>query len=73
MAKVIKNMQINIVSEDGEAMARCVVSYEVASSDDASLKKATWVELPLSGQVLADTQAVFDAALALAESTEGIV
>ena len=73
MAKVIKSLQINIASEDGVAVARCAVGYEAASLDDASLKKLANLELPLEAPDLANIQAVFDAALALAEAAEGIV
>jgi hypothetical protein len=73
MAKVIRNMQINITSEDGVAPARCMINYMAGHTDDVSLRKDAWVELPLAGADLTNVQAVFDAALALAESTEGIV
>lgn len=73
MAKVIKSMSVNIVSEEGATVARCLVNYEVAQVGDEDLKKSANLEIPLAGQDLTNIQAVFDAALALAESAEGIV
>lgn len=74
MAKVIKNLRMEMQSEDGAPnYNKAILVYTVSSSDDASLTKTVVKELTLSGQDLTDAQGLFALAKAEAESDEGIV
>lgn len=72
MSKVIKNLCLNVISENGSTVTRNVVSYEVASSTDETLKKSNTIEITFTGDNVTKLQDLFAACIAEVNTTEGI-
>lgn len=75
MAKTLKGIKyISLIPDasDPSSYSKCVVGYEVGSTDDPMLSSGKTVEMTLSGDNLSDAESLWSFLKSQVESDEGI-